>query len=71
MSMIEIVKFEFQEKLALLILHGKFTAESEYQKGWLDAFSHTYTMITGETRYQLINAANEMIAGSGKHLYQT
>lgn len=56
----------FTETLALVILKGSFTAESEYQKGWLDGYAKAYTQMTGKTIQTLINQANSSIEGSGK-----
>lgn len=68
MNAFESIRHEFADSLAIMILHGDFTGDSEYQKGFLHGYARAYTKITGESMYELVAVANKMIEGSGKAL---
>jgi len=59
---------EYIEELALLILAGEFDQSSPYRRGWLDGFARCWTRQTGRSLYQLVEAVNLSIEGSGKKL---
>jgi hypothetical protein len=63
-----LIEKTFAQTISLIVMTAGFDQSTEYRKGWLEGYARAYTQMTGKSIYQLIDAANDRIKGSGKRL---